>query len=395
MLGPSLLNVRLIHTSDWHLGRSFHQVGLLDAQARFLDWLVELVRAEGIDAVLVSGDVYDRALPSPDTVALLDDALTRLVDAGAQVVLSSGNHDSAVRLGFASGLLERAGVHIRSSVGSIGRPVLVGGLAAYPIPYLEPSIAAPALDAAPSHAGVLGAAMARVRADAAGRPASVVLAHCFAAGAVGCESERDITVGGVNLVPVSLFDGVSYAALGHLHGAQQVGERAAYSGSPLAMSFGEAGQVKAVGVLELSAAGVAVQQVPTPVPRKLAVLRGELADLLASREHGWAESAWCKVVLTDPQRPLGALEAVRRRFPHTLTIEFDPVGAVVPVRTYAGRARPGRPELDVCCDFLAQVRGGAGASEAERAVLAEALEATRTTRAVLDDEGVARGEGVA
>ncbi|MFZ2503400.1 MAG: DNA repair exonuclease, partial [Nocardioides sp.] len=93
--------MRLLHTSDWHLGRSFHQVGLLGAQSAYVDHLVELVRSEGVDAVLVAGDVYDRAQPSPDTVALLSDALERLVDTGVQVVISSGNHDSATRLGFA------------------------------------------------------------------------------------------------------------------------------------------------------------------------------------------------------------------------------------------------------------------------------------------------------
>ncbi|HQV84022.1 MAG TPA: exonuclease subunit SbcD, partial [Ornithinibacter sp.] len=92
--------MRLIHTSDWHLGRSFHQVGLLGAQASYLDHLVDVVRREKVDAVLVSGDVYDRAMPAPDTVALLSQALQRLVDAGAQVIISSGNHDSAARLGF-------------------------------------------------------------------------------------------------------------------------------------------------------------------------------------------------------------------------------------------------------------------------------------------------------
>ena len=131
--------MRLIHTSDWHLGRSFHRVGLLDAQASYLDHLVEVVRTEGVDAVLVSGDVYDRALPSPDTVELLSYAVTRLIDAGAVVVLSSGNHDSAIRLGFASDLLARAGLHIRTSLDSVGMPVMIKDAAIYPLPYLEPS----------------------------------------------------------------------------------------------------------------------------------------------------------------------------------------------------------------------------------------------------------------
>ena len=186
--------MRFLHTSDWHLGRSFHQVGLLDAQSRFVDHLVETVRAENVDAVLVSGDVYDRALPSPDTVDLLSHTVTRLIDAGATVILSSGNHDSAIRLGFASDLLSRAGLHIRTSPHSIGIPVMVGGVAVYPLPYLEPAVAARPLQAVePFHAGVLRAAMDRVDADRAVRGArSIVMAHAFVTGGATSDSERDI-----------------------------------------------------------------------------------------------------------------------------------------------------------------------------------------------------------
>ncbi|HET7821517.1 MAG TPA: exonuclease subunit SbcD, partial [Ornithinibacter sp.] len=209
--------MRLIHTSDWHLGRSFHQVGLLAAQAAYLDHLVDVVRTERVDAVLVSGDVYDRAMPSPETVELLSQTVLRLVDAGAQVIVSSGNHDSAIRLGFASGLLERAGLHLRTSVADVGRPVLLGDTAVHALPYLEPALAADALGASErTHAGVLRAAMARVRADADRRSGrTVVMAHAFVTGGVGSESERDISVGGVSAVPPDVFAGIDYTALGH------------------------------------------------------------------------------------------------------------------------------------------------------------------------------------
>ena len=116
--------MRLLHTSDWHLGRSFHGVGMLDAQRAFIDQLVAFVRDESVDVVLIAGDVYDRALPGVDVVGLLDDALVRLTGAGAQVVLTSGNHDSAIRLGFASRLLERGGVHLRTRLAELDQPVL-------------------------------------------------------------------------------------------------------------------------------------------------------------------------------------------------------------------------------------------------------------------------------
>ena len=177
--------------------------------------------------MLVSGDVYDRALPPPDAVQLLSEALTRLIDAGATVVLSSGNHDSAIRLGFASGLLERSGLHIRSDVADVGRPVLVGDTAVYPLPYLEPTATSVTESLAVgerTHTAVLGAAMERVRADAAGRgPSTVVMAHCFASGGAASDSERDITTGGVAMVPASTFDGVAYTAGPGLVGALLVG----------------------------------------------------------------------------------------------------------------------------------------------------------------------------
>src|SRR3954469_10125079 len=150
---------------------------MLDAQAAVIDHLVEVVRAERVDAVVVAGDVYDRALPGVDVVALLDDALARLAGTGAAVVLTSGNHDSPRRLGFAARLLERSRVHVRTDPARCGEPVLLedahGPVAIYPPPSLEPALVAPALGLAPGagHEAVLAAAMDAARADLAGRPA--------------------------------------------------------------------------------------------------------------------------------------------------------------------------------------------------------------------------------
>ncbi len=392
--GPSYPDgVRLLHTSDWHLGRSFHEVRLLDAQARFLDHVVDVVRSERVDAVLVSGDVYDRALPGPEIVELLSTGVTRLVDAGAQVILSSGNHDSAIRLGFAADLLARAGLHIRTSVTEIDRPVLVGDAAVFAVPYLEPSVVAPALGTEDvTHTGVLTAAMDRVRAAASAHPGpTIVMAHAFVAGAATCGSERDITVGGAASVSPRVFDGIGYAALGHLHGAQRLTESVRYSGSPLAMSFSEAGHTKGSWLVDIDAHGRRnVELVEAPVPRPLAVLRGQLAGLLADPALAWAETAWCQVTLTDAARPLGAMDRLRRRFPGTLELAFDPPPVLGERRTYAARVASTATALDVCCDFLAHVRGGTPATDEERALFAEAVEGGRLASGATADEGRAR-----
>lgn len=386
--------MRLLHTSDWHLGRSFHGVGMLDAQRAFIDQLVSFVRDESVDVVLVSGDVYDRALPGVDVVRLLEDALVRLTGAGAQIVLTSGNHDSAIRLGFASQLLERGGVHLRTRLAELDKPVLfpLDGadedagpvLAIYGIPWLEPRLVAKQLGVeTASHFEVTRAATARIMDDLGVRTRertvhSVVLAHTFASGGISSDSERDLSIGGVGAVPLDLFDGFGYTALGHLHGRQELSATVRYSGSPLAYSFSEAKHTKGSWLVEVDATGIgAVREVVWEAPRTLAVLRGNLEDLLSDAEFAWAESAYCQVTLTDAQRPAHAMDRLRSRFPDTLVLAFDPEGAGAATRTsYSSRLAEAEDDLSVCCGFLEHVRGR-GADDAESAVLAEALEAVR------------------
>src|ERR1700722_15211949 len=161
----------MLHTSDWHLGRSLHRADLRAAQAAFLDHLVATVRAERVDVVLVAGDVYDRAVPPVDAVEMCEDALLRLHDTGARIVLISGNHDSARRLGFGAGLLDKAGVPLRTRADKLARPVLLadahGPVAVYGVPYLEPDAIRGELPPdVKGHAGVLGHAVQAIHADA-------------------------------------------------------------------------------------------------------------------------------------------------------------------------------------------------------------------------------------
>ena len=274
--------MRILHTSDWHLGRTFHGRVLDDAHAVFADHLVELARAEAVDAVVVSGDVYDRAIPPTDSVRLLDETLRRLSDI-TRVILTPGNHDSARRLGFASDLL-REGLTIRARIADVDRPVIVpgpdggDGLYVYALPYLDPDAARETLpplladrlgeemadaartadpdaartapegagghsekaagdppgtasDAATrrlprSHEAVVSGALRLVAADLAARRAAaparvpaLVMSHAFVVGGLPSEeSERDIRVGGVDSVPSGVF-----ASLGGSPSARECG----------------------------------------------------------------------------------------------------------------------------------------------------------------------------
>ncbi|MFI6480721.1 exonuclease SbcCD subunit D [Nonomuraea sp. NPDC050663] len=372
--------MRVLHTSDWHLGRSFHRESLLEAQAAFVDHLVETVRAERVEVVAISGDVYDRALPPVDAVALCNEALRRLVAERVRVVIISGNHDSARRLGFGSDLIDAAGVHLRTDPSRSWEPIDIDGVAFYGIPYLEPELVrGPWELESRTHTAALGHAMDKVRADLVrhGGP-SVVLAHAFVTGGEASDSERDISVGGVAHVPLTAFDGVSYVALGHLHGRQQMSTSVRYSGSPLAYSFSEANQVKGCWLVDIDSSGFASAGfVAAPVPRPVGRLRGMLDDLLTSSRYSDHESHWLQVTLTDPVRPKAAMDRLRARFPHTLALSFDPVGAspAVPLPRLAGR-----PESEVALDFVREVRGEA-ASPDEEALLRAAIEASRLKEA--------------
>lgn len=381
--------MRILHTSDWHLGRSFHGVGMLDAQRRFVDQLVATVTDEEVDIVLIAGDVYDRALPAVDVVNLLDEALVRITATGAKVVLSSGNHDSAARLGFASRLLESGGVYLRTRISEIDSPVLIDDdgveLAIYGIPYLEPRLAAAELGAVPaSHSGVTEAAMDRIKADLEQRagdgvpPVSFVLAHTFASGGITADSERDLSVGGMGAVPLELFDGIDYVALGHLHGRQKLSETVRYAGSPLPYSFSEAQQAKGGWLVEVGPSGVKnVEPVVWPGSRPLATLCGKLEDLLTEATHSAAEDSYCQVTLTDSERPKNAMERVRSRFPHTLVLGFEPEGGSErQSETYGARMARATDDLDICGGFVEHVRSRA-TEEGERQMLATALDRVR------------------
>jgi exonuclease SbcD len=383
--------MRFLHTSDWHLGRSLHRADLRDAQAAFLDHLVETARAERVDAVLVAGDIYDRAVPPVDAVALCEQALVRLRDTGARVIVISGNHDSGRRLGFSSALIDAAGVHLRTRPDALEDPVELedehGTVAVYGVPYLEPATGLPGTDpCAPGdsaarprgHAAVLGQAVARIRADAARRGAArtVVMAHAWVIGGAASDSERNISLGGVGEVPAALFDGFSYVALGHLHGQQTLAEHLRYSGSPLPYSFSEASHKKGTWLVEIGLGGkTRAERVPAPSYRELTVLRGRIGDLLGSPEYSRHERDFLSVTLTDTARPEAAMDRLRRRFPHILTLEFKPEGVTADARSYRDRVA-GRDDLTIASEFVAHVRNSA-ATPAERKLLAAAFETVR------------------
>ncbi|MCP2258913.1 Exodeoxyribonuclease I subunit D [Streptoalloteichus tenebrarius] len=376
--------MRLLHTSDWHVGRTFHGRDLLREQEEVLTHLAELVAAERVDVVVVAGDLYDRAVPSGEAVQTCHRVLRAISEAGARIVVTPGNHDSAPRLGAYAEFAAAGGLHLRTRISGLAEPVVLtdehGPVAIYGIPYLEPDPARQQLGVEErGHAAVLGEAMRRVRADLATRRGarSVVLAHAFVTGGAASDSERTISVGGVEHVPGSVFDGIDYVALGHLHGPQVLADHLRYSGSPLAYSFSEASHRKSVWLVDLDARGLAeVRRHELPVPRRLATVSGRLEELLTDPRHAELADHFLSVVLTDPVRPLDAMRRLQERFPHAVHLEWHPEGGREALRLRYAQVVRDRDDHEIACHFVEDCRDSRP-TESERALLKEALAAVR------------------
>jgi DNA repair protein SbcD/Mre11 len=379
--------MRVLHTSDWHIGRTFHGHSTVGALRVVLEGLVDLVRERAVDVVLVSGDVFDSAMPAAEHYTLLTDILVGLRGTGAEVVVTSGNHDSAARLGFQSPFLSLSGVHVITGPEQYLEPVVVEGVAFYGIPYLEPSLFRHRHPEAElrRHDDVLAFVMERIRADAAARGGPyVVLSHCFVTGGAGGASvsgvasplERDITAGGLDYVALDRFRGPDYVALGHIHGRAVLADGIRYSGAPLHYSFGEAGKPRGAWLVELDEQGLGeVIWVDLPVPRRLTVLTGTLEELLADPSNAEYEGDWISAILTDAVRPLDAMAKLQKRFPWCATIEHRPSErAEGGERRYAARVRA-KSDPEIVAEFLAHVRNGMGPSATEAERIGEAFAA--------------------
>lgn len=396
--------MRWLHTSDWHLGRGFHGASLEEAHRATVEAVCAEVESRGTELVMVSGDVYDRALPPEWAVRLLEECLTRLVGLGAQVVVTSGNHDSAQRLGFGSGLMSAAGLHLRTRMEDAWTPVeLIDEdgvpLLVYGVPYLEPTLTAPLLGLERSnHTAVMTEVVRRIRRDLAERTAGgtgasarvFLMAHVFASRGVGSDSERVIgaeapageqlehhvdTAGGLAVVPLEVFRGFDYVALGHLHGRQRLTDTIRYSGSPLRLSFSEARQAKGAWIGDTLTGPSEVTAVDWSLGRPLAVVEGPIDEVLSADMVAAHAESYVQVTLTDPQRPERAHQRVKEAYPH-LSVFRHRSPSARPQRTYSRAVEQAATETDVVAGFLDHVRGRA-MDEAEGRVVDEALEAVR------------------
>lgn len=365
--------MRILHTADWHLGRTLHLTPLIEDQAHVLDGFVAIAREERPDVVVVAGDVYDRGVPPHDAVRLLDDVLSRLVlGLGLRVVVIAGNHDSPDRLGFGSRLLERGGLVVaglpRADPVVVGLRDGHGPVHLVALPYLEPVRAREILadEEIRGHDRALRSLLGRARAAAPpGR--LLVAAHAFVAGGEASESERPLSVGGAGSVGADAFAGFAYAALGHLHRPQTVAGSLRYAGSLLTYSFSEIGHRKSATLAEIDGRGGCVlREIPLTPLHEVRELRGRLAAILEAGGADPRKEDYLRVVLEDRVPILDPMGKLRQVYPNVL--ELTRALPAAPPGSTQGEARDRRElgEVELFEAFYREVSGEEVGAEQRR-----------------------------
>ncbi|MBU1168413.1 MAG: exonuclease SbcCD subunit D [Proteobacteria bacterium] len=322
--------MRIIHTADWHLGRILFGVHLTSDQEFLLDRLFDIIKESEATALFIAGDIYDRAVPPPEAVRLLDDFLSRVIDDLAiPVVVIAGNHDSPDRLGFASRILETRGLFVR---GPASTSVWVtdlgdehGPVSIYALPFAEPSVVREVLDDQDlmDHQRAMAERIARIQKDMNKKQRSILVAHAFVAGSEESESERPLAVGGSAAVDSDLFACFDYVALGHLHRSQKAGNDCIrYSGSLMPYSFSESRYEKSVNLVTLGAKGhCEVKPIPLVPRRRLRIIEGFMDEILKGPGPDENPDDYIQVSLWDTTPILDALGRLRQIYPNLLHIE--------------------------------------------------------------------------
>ena len=321
--------MKLIHLSDLHLGKRVNEFSMLEDQKHILLEILRIIGEEKPDGVIIAGDVFDKSVPSAEAVKLLDEFLYRLAKLGQQVYLISGNHDSPERIALNGRLLDVSGIHLS--------PVFEGDIAPctlkkdgeevkiWMLPFVKPADVRHVYpeEEIPDYTAAVKTVIGHMGINPA--EINVLVAHQFVTGAARSESE-DVSVGGMDNVNASVFDGFDYVALGHIHGPQHIGrETVRYCGTPLKYSFSEKDHVKSVTVVTLGKKGeTAVRTIPLTPRHDLREIKGKYGDLILKESYeGTAVDDYLHVILTDEEDVPDALNKLRLVYPNIMKLEYD------------------------------------------------------------------------
>ena len=321
--------MRFLHLSDLHLGKRVNEFSMLEDQAYILKEMLNIIDEQKVEAVLIAGDIYDKVIPSAEAVRLLDDFLTRIAARELPVFLISGNHDSAERVAFGSRLMSSRQIYLSPVFESDVEPITIsdryGEIHIYMLPFVKPSLVKRVYpeEEIITYQDAVNAAVQHMQIDTDKR--NILLAHQFVTGAARCDSE-ELSVGGLDDVDASIFDGFDYVALGHLHGPQKIGkETVRYSGTPLKYSFSEANQKKAAVIVDVEEKGkINIQQIPLVPKHDMREIRGTYMEVTALDFYkDMKTDDYLYITLTDEEDIPDAIGKLRTIYPNIMKLSYD------------------------------------------------------------------------
>ncbi|MCY9878740.1 exonuclease SbcCD subunit D [Vibrio natriegens] len=367
--------MKFIHTSDWHLGRQFHNVSLLDDQQAVLEQLISYIEDNPVDAVVVAGDVYDRSVPPTVAIELLNRVVKRIcTELKTPMILISGNHDGAERLGFGSEQMKNSGLHIISNFEDMLSPVVIttkaaGEVALYGMPYNDPEQVRFAYkESVSTHDEAHKLLVEKITEQFQPQQRRVLISHCFVDGAIESDSERPLSIGGSDRVSHEHFLDFDYVALGHLHQPQKKGEEyIRYSGSLMKYSFGEQNQKKGFTLVEINESGFAsAEHIELTAPHEMRIIEGDLEQVIEKGKTDRKSEDYLLVRLMDKHAILNPMEKLRAVYPNVLHLEKP--GMLIGVEQEMAQAKLARSEIDMFRDFFSEAQDSQLSQEQERAV---------------------------
>ncbi|MGR5435928.1 exonuclease SbcCD subunit D [Vibrio owensii] len=367
--------MKFIHTSDWHLGRQFHNVSLLDDQQAVLDQLIQYIENNPVDAVVVAGDIYDRSVPPTIAIELLNKVVKRICgELNTPMILISGNHDGAERLGFGSEQMKNAGLHIISNFEDMLTPVVIetesaGQVAFYGMPYNDPEQVRFAYqEPVSTHDQAHKLLAEKITEQFQPEQRNVLVSHCFVDGAIESGSERPLSIGGSDRVSHEHFLNFDYVALGHLHQPQKKGkEYIRYSGSLMKYSFGEQNQKKGFTLVEIDQNGFfSAEHVDLAAPHEMRIVEGELEQVIEQGKTDPKNEDYLLVRLMDKHAILNPMEKLRTVYPNVLHLEKP--GMLIGVEQEMAQAKLARSEIDMFRDFFTEAQDSQLSQEQDQAI---------------------------
>ncbi len=373
--------MKLFHLSDLHIGKRVNEFSMIEDQKYILTQILHAAEQEKPNGVLISGDVYDRTIPTAEAVQVFDAFLTSLSEMEIPAFIISGNHDSAERLAFGSSLMGKSGIYFSKvydgSIEKIPLQDAYGTVWIYLLPFLRPSSVRHAL---PEHAeeiqtaaDAVRTALAQTEVDPAKR--NILLAHQFVTGAKRCDAE-ELQVGDVDQIPAELFDAFDYVALGHIHSQQKVGRGTVrYCGSPLKYSFSEAGQEKSITVVEVKEKGnIELRTIPLRPLHDLRKIRGTYIEVTAKSfyENSDCED-YLQVTLTDEEDVPDGMAKLRTIYPNLMRLEYDNKRTRSHVEVTATERVEEKSELELFQEFY-ELQNNQSMTEQQKAFVEALLE---------------------